>query len=362
MEGQQPPSGGPGGGSGGAGGLFNIGTAGPLRLFTQPLAEQIVWLLPLAIFGAIALAWQRKPRFQRDRQQQSLLLWGTWLLTMGIFFSVAGFFHQYYMTVMAPAIAALFGIGLVMMWRDYRRGGWRGWLLPLALAATVVEQVYIVSNYPAWGRWMIPVMIGLGALAVGGLVVARIIPRFNVRVFKAGFLVPVVGIGVMAIMLAPAVWGAIPVIEGTSTDLLTAGPSTVTTSSFGGSGAASQSSSPNSKLISYLEASQGNAKYLVAVSSSHTADDLILATNKPVMTLGGFSGSDPILTTSQLAALASKGTVRYFLLSSNDQSTLAIWVKQHSMVVATSLWESTSTSSHAGPNQDYQLYVYSSTK
>src|SRR6266516_6914901 len=154
---QQPPSGGPGG----AGGLFDIGTPGPLRLFTEPLGGQIVWLLPLALFGMIALAWQRRPRLQSDQQQQSLVLWGMWLLTMGIFFSVAGFFHQYYMTEMAPAIAALFGIGLVTMWQDYRRAGWRGWLLPLALIATVAEQVYILTSYPAWGQWMIPLMVVL---------------------------------------------------------------------------------------------------------------------------------------------------------------------------------------------------------
>src|SRR5438067_661962 len=87
--GQQPPS----GGSGGAGGLFDIGTPGPLRLFTQPLAGQIAWLLPFALLGAVALAWQplrsadpqgrrdsvvaerndrkRRPRLQSDRKQQS---------------------------------------------------------------------------------------------------------------------------------------------------------------------------------------------------------------------------------------------------------------------------------------------------
>src|SRR6266516_6049749 len=77
--GQQQPS----GGSGGAGGLFDIGTPGPLRLFIQPLAGQIAWLLPFALLGAVALAWQRRPRLQSDHKQQSLLLWGMWLLTMG---------------------------------------------------------------------------------------------------------------------------------------------------------------------------------------------------------------------------------------------------------------------------------------
>src|SRR5258708_31551044 len=99
--GQQPPS----GGSGGAGGLFDIGTPGPLRLFIQPLAGQIAWLLPFALLGAVALAWQRRPRLQSDRQPQSLLLWGLALITMAIFFTVATFFHQYLMTGIAPAMA-----------------------------------------------------------------------------------------------------------------------------------------------------------------------------------------------------------------------------------------------------------------
>src|SRR5260370_33516369 len=114
------------------------------------------WLLALGVFGMLALAWQPRPRIQSDRQQQSLVFWGMWLLTMGIFFSIAGFFHQYYMTEMAPAIAALFGIGLVVMWQDYRRGGWRGWLLPIALIVTAAEQIYILNAYPTWSSWMVP--------------------------------------------------------------------------------------------------------------------------------------------------------------------------------------------------------------
>src|SRR5260370_40277093 len=100
---------------GGRVGLYNPGGPGPLRLSQESLGSQISWLLPIALLGMLALAWQRRPRFQEDWQQKSLILWGMWLLTMGIFFSVAGFFHQYYMTEMAPSIAALFGIGLVTM-------------------------------------------------------------------------------------------------------------------------------------------------------------------------------------------------------------------------------------------------------
>src|SRR5437763_1681382 len=261
--GQQPQAGGPGG----AGGLFDLGNPGPLRLFTEPLGGQIVWLLPLALLGMLALAWQRRLRFQEDPQQQSLLLWGMWLLTMGIFFSVAGFFHQYYMTEMAPAIAALFGIGLVTMWQDYRRGGWRGWLLPLALIATAAEQVYILNSYPAWGQWMIPLIVVLCVLSVGVIVSALIAPRLRIKAPSARFLAPALGAGVLALMLAPTVWAAIPVLQGTQADTLVAGPTQ--TDGFGGNfaGGRDGNASANSTLILYLEAHQGNAQFLVAVPS-----------------------------------------------------------------------------------------------
>ena len=145
-------------------------------------------------------------------------------------------------------------------------------------------------------------------------------------------------------------------------------------------------------LIKYLEANQGNAKFLVAVASSMNADGIILATNKPVMAMGGFSGSDPILTTSHLAQLVSNGTVRFFLTGGagrgggfniNDlpaqyrdiardfagrgggfggfgaQSTLSTWVTQHCKQVPKNLWSTLQSSS--GSNSTGQLYDCSAT-
>ena len=129
--------------------------------------------------------------------------------------------------------------------------------------------------------------------------------------------------------------------------------------------------------IHYLEANQGNATFLVATLSSMTADGIILATNKPVMAMGGFAGADPILRTDQLASLVAKGTVRFFLLSTrrqlspqtldqfpqqfrnrlqqggfgfggNQQSALTSWVTQHCTTVPARLWQTTGTGSAAG--------------
>jgi 4-amino-4-deoxy-L-arabinose transferase-like glycosyltransferase len=353
----QPSQGFGGSNSGGSSnGMFNTGNPGLLRLFNEPLGGQIVWLLPIALFGMLALAWQRRPRPREDRQQQSLILWGTWLLMMAVFFSVASFFHQYYLSTFAPAICALFGIGIVVMWQDYRRSGWRGWLLPLALILTALEQIHIITSNPTWGMWLIPLIVIPCAIAAAILFAARLIPRLR---FHARVLVPTLGIAVLALMLTPAVWSTIPVLADETSSLPVAGSSGQSTLGLG------RMNGVDTALISYLQAHKGNAKYLVAVASSNEADAIILETNQPVMALGGFSGSDPILTTSQLAALVKSGTVRYFLLNGtggggpggSSQSTLITWITQHSKVIPTSQWQSgskSSTSSGFGGSQ--QLY------
>ncbi len=51
------------------------------------------------------------------------------------------------------------------------------------------------------------------------------------------------------------------------------------------------------------------------------------------MAMGGFSGSDPILTVSKLKAMIKKGEVKYFYLSGmgkGGQSDVITWIKENS--------------------------------
>jgi hypothetical protein len=67
------------------------------------------------------------------------------------------------------------------------------------------------------------------------------------------------------------------------------------------------------QLIDYLEANQGSAEFLVATSNSNSAAPIVLATGKPVMSLGGFLGSDPILSAQSFASLVQAGAVRFVI-------------------------------------------------
>jgi len=136
----------------------DTGDPGPLRLLNQQLGGQIGWLLPLAVVGLAAASWQRRPRLPLDRWHQALVLWGTWFATCAAFFSVAGDYDPHYLVMLAPAVAALVGAGVVALWNDYRSPGWRGWLLPLTLAGTASLQMHILIDYPAWSHRLAPVI------------------------------------------------------------------------------------------------------------------------------------------------------------------------------------------------------------
>ena len=389
------PGGSGGGGAGyganfGPGGTFETGNPGVLRLLNTQLAGQIGWLLPLAVIGLLAAAWQLLTRRMGDAVQsgteegprragirrlfarpltargQSLVLWGTWFVTVAAFFSVAKEFHRYYLSMLAPAVAALVGIGVVALWGAYRRGGLLGWLLPVALVCTVTVQGVILRAYPQWSTRLTPVIVGCCALAAVVLLVARARPSLTGRPVVGRSTVAAATLGMLALLIAPTVWAAIPIAEGHSFGLLpAAGPAT----GFGpGSGAGPRrQNQPDNlggadpMLVSYLKAHQGDATYLVAGQSANTVAAFALAANEPVIALGGFLGSDPVFTTDRLASLVGDGSVRYFLLMQFPGGAGAIpggfpgassgatsWVTDHCTAVRGTAWQGSATGTANG--------------
>jgi hypothetical protein len=88
----------------------------------------------------------------------------------------------------------------------------------------------------------------------------------------------------------------------------------------------------------------------VAVPSSMNGAQIIIDTGLPVMALGGFAGSDEILTVDGLKSLIHDGKVRYFLTSSSttgggmggsSNSEIYSWVSTHCTAVSASEWGGT---------------------
>ncbi|WP_433354638.1 glycosyltransferase family 39 protein [Microtetraspora malaysiensis] len=401
--------GGPGGfGQGGLGqggfgqGASFGGAAGAGRLFNDVLAGQISWLVPFAAIALVAGLALTTRRFspdvpapgtgtvpgswpgRRSAPRAALLLWGGWLLVHYAVFSFSeGTFHPYYTTAMAPAIAALTGLGGVLTWRARHASRVWGCVLAASVAVTGAWSFAVLRRTPEFVPWLPWAVAGTTAAAVLGIAAAALGVR---RVTAAGLTA-----GALAVLAGPAAYAVTPLgsrVNGTNP---TAGPVTGRGAGFPGGpgggpgggfrggfpggpgqgaddrsagryGGPSASGVPggpggggapggrgfgggpggrvDEAMTAYLERNQGGATWLVAVASAQSASSLILSTGRPVIAMGGFTGGDPAMTVAKLKEYAADGRLKYVLLGGEGprggSSEVTAWVTANGTPVAAS--------------------------
>ncbi|MGI5425982.1 ArnT family glycosyltransferase [Streptomyces sp. CA-179760] len=119
-----------------------------------------------------------------------------------------------------------------------------------------------------------------------------------------------------------------------------------------------------SELISYLKKHQDGAKWLLAVSSSQGAAQLIVSSGEPVISMWGWSGSDKAMTLARLKELVKNGELHYIQLGggmggpgggSSVSSEVTAWVQKHGTAVKESAYsKSTSSGSNSGSSSSSQ--------
>lgn len=325
---------------GGFGGMNEGGQRGVLRMFNEQMAGQTSWLLPFSLFAMLILALKlpRRAGESEERRRKllaALLVWGGWTLTMAAFFSVAGFFHRYYLATLSPGIAALFGIGFSELWRSFREKGWKWALLPASLAATAAVQGVMLSRYDQdYVRWTLLAVCVLAGAAALGLTVLH----FAKRGGKPASALAAVGLA--ALLIAPGVWSCTPLLYGSQASLPYAGPELAR--GEGGFSSGRRGGVNYDSLIDFLTKNNTGQKFLVAVPSAQYAEEIILKTGEPVMSVGGFLGSDRILTAEGLAELVRDGEVRYYLLADGGMrggsDEVAQWVRENGTEVDSTVW------------------------
>ncbi|MET7477715.1 glycosyltransferase family 39 protein [Streptomyces sp. NPDC005648] len=386
------------------------GSAGFHRLFNDIMGGQISWLIPfaaIALTGGLVLRG-RAPR--TDPRRAALMLWGGWFVLHYLTFSLAeGTFHPYYVTAMAPGVAALAGAGGVMLFKAFKEGpaavgvpprervrAWgRGWAFPAAIAAGSVWAIVLLRRVSGSGTLytVAEITVGLaGTAAVLGLVAGRFMKRRK--------LVGLAALAaVVALLAGPAAYSvsAATTASGNGTNP-TAGPDTgggmgggkggapsgarsgsapsgnapsgsgssggsgrsmgqapsgsgSDSSSTGGSSSASESGEQgggqagggmgggvSSAMITYLKKHQDGATWLVAVATDQTASSIILESGRPVISMGGWSGSDDAMTLAKLKSLVKSGKLHYIVVSGDGgrstDSEISTWVEKHGTAVS----------------------------
>jgi 4-amino-4-deoxy-L-arabinose transferase-like glycosyltransferase len=81
----------------------------------------------------------------------------------------------------------------------------------------------------------------------------------------------------------------------------------------GGVGGLLNASTPSAAVVSTLTANSSRFTWVAAAVGSNSAAGFQLATEKPVMAIGGFNGSDPSPTLTQFKALVAAGKIHYFI-------------------------------------------------
>lgn len=303
----------------------------------------------------------------------------------------------------------------IALWQEYQQSNWRGWLLSVALLITAAVQAVMLLPYNGFRQILIPAILIFTIVAAVLLLLARFVSRIQSR----RVLMMAIVIGMFGLLIAPMVWTGSSLALPSIALIPRAGPASLAIVAFpggrngrniagfagnlrngqfpGGQGngqlpsffggragigtgqAIDPFATTDKKLEQYLLAHQGNTRYLVATTNAMSASPIILDTGKPVMALGGFSGSDPIVDASKLSAMVADGTVRYFLIPSlgfnnlppQIQDTLEAlggggniggfggfgggniqiinnWVSAHCTVVSTNQWQTPPTTGQAG--------------
>jgi 4-amino-4-deoxy-L-arabinose transferase-like glycosyltransferase len=317
-------AGGPGGGGGG-GGTFG-GDPGLLRLFNQALGGQGGWLIGVALVGGAGLLVATRVR-RGDPRTGWLVLVGGAFLTIAVAFSTAeGIFHPYYVSQLAPFIAALVGAAAFLVLRRDMLARVVG---PAAVVAGVIAEIAILHDNPTSLSWW------PGLLAVGGVLAA--VALALVLSQRTRTLVAAAAIAML--LLAPGAWAVDTLGHATNGTFPAGGPAATQFAGggFGGGGRFGGGGPPGgfgggrapggfgggggmfggnsaelTQAIAYAQAHGGGT---IAVASQTGAAGVIISSGANVAGIGGFSGRESQVSIAWLANAVASGQIRYVLTS-----------------------------------------------
>lgn len=359
--GGKPPSGAMGGqkGMGGGGQNSTFGGSEPssiFRLFSDnSLSNQIVWFLPLALIGFVVASIKEKLKLGlNNRRKIDLVLWIMWLVPVFIYFSfTTGLFHPYYLTMLAAPIAALAGIGITAMYDFYKKGGYKGLILPAAILIAGLVELLILS-FSTGTTDVAKILMIIVAIVTFATAVVLIVLNFVKREIDGSEKIKksVLVLALVGLLVTPTVCSATTLFYAEQGTFPAAGLSLISNKGQGGGnmGFSNNNNSSNSKLIEYLLSNKTEKQKYLLVTSSTTgnASEIILKTGESVMALGGFFGTDEAITLSEFKELVNKGEIRYVMVGgmsggSGGNNEIMSWVKENGTSVESSLWSNTAT-------------------
>ena len=327
------------------------------------------------------------------RDVPAALLWGGWLVVTGLVFSfMAGIIHPYYTIALAPAIAALVGISAVRLWNASRTVAAARYWLAAGVAVTVIWSFLLLDRTPAWLPALRYAILAAGLAAAIAIAVApRLGDLAGTPARRRAVAGIAVGVAVLAVIAGPFAYTLDTIRTSHTGALPSAGPAVAAAfggpgglagrfgrpgagpSGFGrpgtggfGPGAPSVraggsgfngprggfarrgfaggpggglggSTTVSAALTTLLEQDASRYTWAAATVGSESAAPLQLATGDPVMSIGGFNGTDPAPSLTQFERYVAEDKIHYFAGAnahsfgggSGDATAITKWVTSH---------------------------------
>ncbi len=292
-------------------GVDEIGEPGFFRLFQQPLAHQVSWLLGFALLSMVFVPFFLNWKLPLQPQNQLYLLIGIWLLTEVVFFSVADFFHAYYLVMLGVPIAAMGGLGIWGIMQLWDQESWRGFAVSIGcVVLTVVFNTVILNTFGKVGQSAKVISSVLAILVIIGLVMCTVrrhciwrnVALMGVVIFlgSAAFLWTIKGID----------------FENPSERIAPAGARAYVSVTYKYSLSRDQQN-----LLFFLLDNTDQEQDLMLVTNSSAAAPYVLASGRGIFTTGGFTGRDPVVTNEEVIAMIEADDIHFVLAQMDRNST-----------------------------------------
>jgi len=291
----------------------------PNRLLRGDLGRDIGWLLPAALVIAVWGIASRRRRPRGDPLRAAFVLWGGWLATLAVVFSLTTTINNYYTAALTPAIAALIGTGVAAAWAEHRSTVVRTIGLAILIAATVAYAAWLVAtgstDVPSWLISAV-IVIGVAAIVTALAMLTRESNVLFAVALVAGLVAGSFGPAVAAVGLVVRHEGAF------DTPFESAGEREGLDYLF------LQIPAQVKTTIPLLKRVQNGALYLLATQTSALAAAIILDSGLEVLPIGGFTGTIPSPTLPQLEADIRKGRMHLVLVATNTDPRMR-WIITH---------------------------------
>ena len=311
-----------------------IGKPSLFRLWGSSLYGQISWMLILAISSLILHPLKINIK-DKNLENANFVFWALWLITTFLIFSFSGFFHRYYLSMLAPPIAVLSAITItdwIKILKIHKApNSFYGIISILSIVATIGSEFIYVYKYQEIRLTIISVSFIM-------LLASIIIFIYNIKA-KENFNIYISTIFLIgSFTIAPLYWSLTTLVYVPNLTMPSAGPELADEVTNASSISTNKSKNTSSGLQNYLISNYKQGSFLVVAKKSVDVSKLIINTGLPAYAYGGFLGTTETLTLDKLEKYIKQNKITYFLISHEDMndtspSDIVSYVKKNGKLI-----------------------------